>query len=143
MGSNKMNNRDSLRTQIIEAMRAYDIKLGRNDWSMDDIFDEAIMPVLDAAMKAGELLMHRATTPQLPVNDSIMAWLQGCCAVIAGIHLEEHTVSKRELLKVLYQLEAGANTAVAEARSVNQNTTASVTGKLLAGLISPPRKDYQ
>lgn len=115
-----MNNQDSLRTQIIAAIEASEL------WNMhridivdaDVFFDSAIMPVLDAAMKAGELLLHRVTTPQKTVPDALVWWLEGCCNVITKVHAEEKTVSRRELLNILYQLEHSANKALEEAKAI-------------------------
>lgn len=139
-----MNNRDGLRTQIIEAMTNHFIRYSddfvRCQKTATDAFDEAIMPVLDAAMKAGELLLHRATTPQKPVNEGIVEWLERCCHVIASLHHHEPTVSKRELLNVLYQLEEGANIALADARKVKPETDSEKLGKLLRGQSTIPVK---
>ena len=132
-----MNNQDSLRTQIIEAMNNHS-KTGLADNA--DMFDLAIMPVLDAAMKAGELLLHRATTPQKPVNESIVAWLDGCCTVIATVHHQESTASKRELLSILYQLEEAAIIALADSKKLMTETANEEMGRLLAGKSILPAK---
>jgi len=134
-----MNNLDSLRAQIIESMKVYCYKYKFYTLNEQMMFDGAIMPVLDAAMKAGELLVHRATTPQKPVSDAILEWLDGCCSVVAKMRAQEATVSKRELLRVLYQLDEGAGAAAAEARSLVRKTTGGATGNPLAGLNIPKK----
>lgn len=125
-----MNNMDSLRTQIIEAMQQHQYKTYCGA-SSQELFDAAIMPVLDAAMKSGELLLHRATTPQKPVNESIVAWLEQCCHIVATIHPQESTVSKRELLSIIYKLESSGNIALADARRCSAETASMAIGKLL------------
>lgn len=134
-----MNNRDDLRTQIIEAMKAsprfdaYRIFNG----DAEGLFDEAIMPVLEAAMKAGELLVHRATEPQKPTAEKIMEWLEGSCHSIAMVRDQEATLSKRQLLKVLYILEENGLKALADARA-EQGLQAD-TGMPLPGLTIPKK----
>lgn len=135
-----MNTQDSLRAQIIEAMKQYCDKYKFYTFNEQMMFDEAIMPVLDAAMKAGELLLHRATTPQKPVAEGIVEWLERCCAVIASIHPQEDTVSKRELINVLAQLEEGAIRACADARALKPQTDSEVMGRLLDGKSILPAK---
>lgn len=115
-----MNNQDSLRSQIIEALTP---RLGQGVAA--SVFQHDLWPVLDAAMKAGELLVHRATTPQKPVHEALVEWLEGCCGVIALMHSHEATVPKAQLMKTLYQLEAGAAKALADARAINKNGTLS------------------
>jgi hypothetical protein len=131
-GSAMNNNQDSLRTQIIAAM-SHEGRL-QHGWSTDTVeayvvqmFDNAIMPVLTAAMEAGELLLHRATTPQKPVADAIMDWLDACCAMTAKLHGLEDTASKRELLRIIYQLEENAIKALADARKLSQGAGISIS----------------
>ena len=115
-------NQDSLRKQIIDVMNKYTIAKRWADRTPEfnaEIFDNAIMPVLTAAMKAGELLLHRATTPQKPVAEAIMDWLDACCSMTAKLHGLEDTASKRELLRIIYQLEENAIKALADARKIN------------------------
>ena len=129
-------NQDSLRWQIIDAMHDYAKAQGWADRTFDfnvQMFDEAIMPVLDAAMKAGELLLHRATTPQKPVPEAIIAWLEGCSYTIADLHRFEATVSKRELLDALYRFEESIAKALADSRALRPDTTEEAMGRLLAG----------
>ena len=80
-------------------------------------FERALWPVLDAAMKAGELLVARNTTPAVPVNEALVTWLEGCCRVIALIRKEGHTASRKELLGVISQLGHGAEQALADAKA--------------------------
>lgn len=138
------NNQDSLREQIIEAMKRFDTSDGQfhpevGEGYLQQMFDDAIMPVLTAAMKAGELLLHRATTPQKPVAEAIMDWLDACCAMTAKLHGLEDTASKRELLRIIYQLEENAIKALSDARKINQDTTSGVTGSLLIGQSLPTK----
>lgn len=132
------NNQDSLRKQIIDAMTKYMNEhrlIGQtHEYVSSSLFENAVMPVLDAAMKAGELLLHRATTPQKPVPDAIMEWLQACCDVVEKLHPLEATASKRELLTLLYKLEDNAKQALAEARATGNHQ--EDTGNILTGLLS-------
>lgn len=136
MVADMVNNRDSLRTQIIDAIRKSEF------WDMyrtenvdpDTMFDEAIMPVLDAAMKAGELLMHRATTPQLPVRDAIYVWLEGTCASMERMQAEADTLSRREMLQLLSHIASSANIALADAKNLQMET-----GNPLVGITLPTK----
>lgn len=119
------SNQDSLRAQIIDSM------LSKSEWSpglAEKIFDEAIMPVLDAAMKAGELLLHRATKPQLPVSDSILVWLEGTCASLEQVEAEAATVSKRDLLNIMSHITAQARAALDDARNLQRGAGNPLTG---------------
>lgn len=115
------NNQDSLRAQIIDSMDTYRAKRFDNEKchsiTTGDMFDHAIMPVLDAAMKAGELLVHRATTPQKPTSQIVVDWLDNTCESIARVRQEEATLSKRMLLNVLYIIQENALKALADARA--------------------------
>jgi len=126
-----MNNMGSLRTQIIEHMRPYFVS-GTHIPKPEDVFDQAIMPVLAAAMEAGELLLHRATTPQKPVDENILLFLYNMCASIAKVRTQEETVSRRELLNILYHLDESAGRAASDA-----NATRRTAGNPLVGLTSP------
>jgi hypothetical protein len=134
------DNRDSLRAQITAAMDAYASTRGWADRSAEfntEMFDQAIMPVLDAAMKAGELLLHRATKPQLPVSDSIKLWLEMTCASIIGLRAAEKTVGRRELLETLYHIHDSAEVALGDVR-VMANHQGSA-GNPLAGITLPTK----
>jgi len=114
-----MNNQESLRKQILDAMNKHTSRMGCDGGANvfnATIFDKAIMPVLKAAMDAGELLVHRATTPQTPVSDAIIVWLEGCCGIIESMQRVEDTVSKRELLTMINQFYESADRAIAEVR---------------------------
>lgn len=132
-----MNNRDDLRTQIIESMKLYCDKYKFYTFNERMMFDEAIMPVLDAAMKAGELLVHRATEPQKPTAEKIMEWLEGSCHSIAMVRDQEATLSKRQLLKVLYILEENGLKALADARA--ERGLQADMGMPLPGLTIPKK----
>ena len=127
-------NTESLRTQIIDSMKAYCDKYKFYTLNEQMMFDEAIMPVLDAAMKAGELLVHRATTPQRPVDEAVLIFLYNMCASIAKVRVQEETVSRRELLNILYHLDESAGRAAADA-----NTTRRKAGNPLDGLTLPKK----
>ena len=136
-------NQDSLRKQIIDSMSRFDTQDGRfkadlGECYIEQIFDCAIMPVLDAAMKAGELLLHRATTPQKPVAEAIMDWLDECCAMTNKLHGLEDTASRRELLRIIYQLEENAIKALADARRIQADTSSGL-GNLLVGQSFPTK----
>lgn len=105
----------SLREQLILAMTQ---RLGSA--LAESIFQHDLWPVLDSAMTAGELLVARNTVPQKPVHTAITTWLEGCLAKVHMVHDEEATVSKRQLLYVLYQLQDGAARALADAKAVAQ-----------------------
>ena len=113
-----MNNRDSLRVQLIDAMKP---RFG--DKLAESVFQHDIWPVLSAAMDAGELLVARNTTPQKPVHRALTEWLEGCLTVVGKIKTNEFTVSRKELLNVLYQLSDGASQALKDAKMVEKNGT--------------------
>lgn len=132
-------NQDSLREQIIESMRGYTLSYDARFIMADEMFDMAIMPVLERAMKAGELLLHRATEPVPQVSDAIVTWLEGCLKVIATIHRTKD-VTAQEHMAVLAQLEDGATRALADARALRpKETTRGRLGKFLAGKPLPMR----
>lgn len=115
----QVNNPDSLRKQFIDALEHYP---GRG--MAEEIYETSIWPVLSAAMAAGELLVSRATTPQKPVADALRDWLKGCITVVANLKKVEPTVSKRELLNILYTMDKMAQLAlrdVEEVRAANGN----------------------
>lgn len=134
-----MNNRDSLRTQIINAIEASDHwhSYRYSSVKAELLFDEAVMPVLEAAMQAGELLMHRATTPEKPTAEKIMEWLENMCHSIAKVRDAEATVSKRVLLNVLYIAEEHGLKALADARA--ERGLRPDTGMPVAGLTIPKK----
>lgn len=114
MSAPKLNHAESLRAQLIDAMC---FKLGRN--AAERLFDTALWPVLESAMKAGELLVHRNTGPvQKPVHEAITAWLGVVNYTVMRVKAEEPTVSKAELLKLLYDLDENCQRALAEAKMV-------------------------
>lgn len=118
----------SLKEQLIKAM--WDTpELGLSTERATEIFEVALWPVLDAAMTAGELLVSRATTPQKPVAVALRDWLRGCITVVANLKKVEPTVSKRELLNILYTMDKMAQLAlrdVEEVQAANGNAV-SVT----------------
>jgi hypothetical protein len=114
----------SLRDQIIDAMEAHP------DWifyqgellvptTAAAMFDEAIMPVLQKAMDAGELLVGRNTKDRTPVHQGIVAWLELVTAHVTMIQMNEATISKRKALEVIYQFGEQASRALHEARIHN------------------------
>lgn len=134
-----MNNRDSLRTQIIEAITVFQgWEYGElNERDIDSLFDDAIMPVLEAAMQAGELLVHRTTTPEKPTAEKIMEWLENLCNSIAKVRDVEASVSKRTLLSVLYIAEEHGLKALADART--ERGLQPDTGMPVPGLTIPKK----
>lgn len=117
------NNKDSLRKQIIDAIKCFDTREGQFKPALEDgyitnLFDEAVMPVLDAAMKAGELLLHRATTPQKPVPEAIVNWLEETVACIGKVLDAKPVPTQHELTMLLIQLEGSAKTALADAKAI-------------------------
>lgn len=130
-------NQDSLRKQILDAMNKHTGQMGCDGGSNvfnATIFDEAIMPVLEKAMAAGELLLHRATTPQAPVPERVVQWLEGCLKVIAIMH-QHKEITADEAMAVLAQLEDGARRALADVKQLQPQkpTKSSLMGRLLAG----------
>lgn len=134
-GRTTMNNKDSLRAQIISAMNDY--YRGKRFCSNEELFDLAIMPVLSAAMTAGELLLHRATTPPKPVNDALIEWLEGCCKVVGSIQMDESIISRKQALNTLYQLESSAQQALVEAKGLRNHL--QDLGNLQAGKPFPAK----
>lgn len=114
MNAPKLNHRESLRHQLVTAMA---VSLG--DKRAQIVFDTDLWPVLDASMKAGELLVHRNTGPvQKPVHEAITAWLEVVGWTVMRVKADEHTVSKAELLKLLYDLDENCQRALGEAKMV-------------------------
>lgn len=111
----------SLRTQIIEAMRnsccEYCGKEGTIN--VEAMFDNAIYPVLEKAMDAGALLVGRNTKDRIPVHKAVLDWLQAVESHVQFIERNESTVSKRSLLKVIYQLGKSASNALHDANKIN------------------------
>lgn len=117
-----VNNQASLRIQLIAAMEH---RFGKQ--LAESVFQCDIWPVLEAAMKAGELLVHRNTGPvQKPVSDALTSWLEVVHWTVSKIKAVEPTVSKRELLKFVYDLDDQCTIALGEARMV-------------ADMLSPPK----
>lgn len=109
---------DSLRQQLIDAMKDYGI--GASPCSPELVFEKALWPVLDKAIEAGELLVHRNTGPvQKPVHEAITAWLEVVGWTVQKVKAEEHTVSKAILLKLLYDLDTQCQVALSEAKMVS------------------------
>lgn len=113
-----MNNPDSLRKQIIDSMKLYCDKYKFYTFNETMMFDEAIMPVLQAAMKAGELLVTRNTQPQIPVAEAIQGWLEGVLTVVARVKQNEKTISRAQVLKILFDLERVAQQALTDAKAL-------------------------
>jgi hypothetical protein len=109
-----MNNPESLKKQLIDAMSG---RLGLG--VAESVFNHDLWPVLEAAMKAGELLVSRNTQEQIPVAAAIKGWLEGCVTVMARIREDEHTVSKRQLLRVLFELDAVAQQALKDSETIS------------------------
>lgn len=104
-----MNDRGSLKEQLIASLEQ---RLGR--LMAESVFQRDIWPVLDAAMTAGELLVSRNTQPTVSVPEAVQTWLEGVLKVVAEVRAVEATVSKRELLTLLYKLEMNGAKALAD-----------------------------
>lgn len=109
----------SLRQQIIEAIKgapAPDQEYG----AAECLFDHHIMPVLQKAMDAGTLLVGRNTKDRVPVHKAVMSWLESVVGHVMMIRTEEATISRRQLLKIIYQFGDNAERALADAAKINQ-----------------------
>lgn len=111
-----INNRDSLRTQLINSMAENGLMTQHR---AAQVYEDALWPVLDAAMKAGELLVARNTQPQQPVPDAIVSWLKSTLATIKIMQAQEATVSKAEAMRCLEQLRMNAEFALRDAERAN------------------------
>lgn len=77
---------------------------------------------MDAAFSTGAIGMYeKARGVPLPVDIRIMVWLEACCVQVDSIKKHEATVSKRLVLKTLYNLAESADHAVRDARKHNAN----------------------
>jgi len=96
----------SLRTQIIDAMNTHAAAQGWAERTPDfnaDMFDQAIMPVLQRAMDAGALLVGRNTKDRIPVHVAVREWMRKVQLHVDYIRSHEAVISKRQALKVIYQ----------------------------------------
>ncbi len=123
----KLDTPKSLRDQIIEAMDNHSLLYGRNEPTIEQTFDEAIMPVLQKAMDAGELLVGRNTKDRVPVHKGIMDWMSMVCHHVDFIiRPSEAVISRRKCLDVIYQFAREAEKGLLEAKahnnSLEQNT---------------------
>ena len=109
-----MNNSESLRTQLIMSMQDY----VSDQRKAEELFDKALWPVLKAAMKAGELLVARNTVEQKPVSDAILGWLEGVLIVVNRVKADEKTISRAQVLKILFDLERVAQQALTDAKAL-------------------------
>jgi len=110
----KLNNPESLKTQLIEAMTE---RLGAP--LAQSVFEHDLWPVLEAAMKAGELLVSRNTQEQIPVASAIKGWLEGCITVVAKVREDEAIVSRRTLLKILFEMDEVAQQALKDSETIS------------------------
>jgi hypothetical protein len=118
----KVNTPPSLRTQIIDAMNAYrmDVVGTPDNVSIaEDVFDKAIMPVLQQAMDAGQLLVGRNTKEREPVHQSIIDWLKKTLGHIRMLEIEDATLSRRQAFEIIYQIGLHAERALADAEANN------------------------
>lgn len=109
----------SLRTQLIEAINNHKIDLSSDTTIGEDMIDTAIMPVLQKAMQAGELLVGRNTKDRVPVNQGIIAWLEHVIVHVVMMRSNEAIISRRKALEVIYQFAEQAERALHEARVHN------------------------
>lgn len=108
----------SLRAQIIEAIEKFNILVDSDDSIAADMFDRAIMPVLQKAMDAGQLLVGRNTKDRIPVHTAVMRWLEQVVGHVRMIEQEEATISRRQLLKIISQFGETAQLAVNDAKRI-------------------------
>lgn len=109
----------NLRTQIVDAMRPYFIQ-GSHIPLPETVFDQAVMPVLQKAMDAGQLLVGRNTATRIPVHEAVITFLQGMRNFRNRVRENEATVSKRQLLTMLNQLGDDAERALKDASGIEQ-----------------------
>lgn len=109
------NKNQSLRAQIIEAMKDYGIDV--SPCSPEMLFDVAIMPVLQRAMEAGELLVSRNTRPRITMPEAAKKWIAGMVGFAEDVRQEEAIISKRQLLSIIYNLGESAARAMADIES--------------------------
>lgn len=100
---------ENLKEQLIASMTK---RMGRK--LAESIFQCDLWPVLDKAMTAGELMVARNTQPVIPVPVAIEKWLRDCVAIIGKVQPVENTVSRKEVFRLLYQLEHSAMRALAD-----------------------------
>jgi hypothetical protein len=107
----------SLREQMIRRLVEYGIaNVDIDPWKL---FDEAIMPILQKAMDAGQLLVSRNTQDRVPVDKSIIEWLEKICEHVTLLQENEAVISKKQCLKVIYQFGTEAEKALFEAKRHN------------------------
>lgn len=111
----------SLRKQMIDAMNAHAAAQGWADRTPAfnaDMFEQAIMPVLQKAMDAGQLLVGRNTKDRIPVHTAVMRWLEQVVGHVRMVEQEEATISRRQLLKIISQFGENAQLAVNDAKRI-------------------------
>jgi hypothetical protein len=94
-----VNNPESLGAQLTDAMRK---RLG--DGVAESVFKHDLWPVLEAAMKNGELLVSRNTAPRIPVHEAVVGWLEGVLVVMRRVKADQATISRGKLLSMVLQL---------------------------------------
>lgn len=118
----QVNTPPNLRKQIIAALNSYrlDVVNTPNQVSIaEDVFDTAIMPVLQKAMDNGALLVGRNTKDREPVHKEIIRWLETVIDHVKFINNNEETISKRKCLDVIYQFGDSAQKALIDARKID------------------------
>lgn len=104
-----MNNRDSLRTQLIYAMTPC---LGEE--LAENVFQHDIWPVLSAAMDAGELLVARNTQATVSIPEALKTFVAGTVLLSEQVKNKEATVLRSDLLKMVLHLGEQAKQALAD-----------------------------
>lgn len=115
----------SLRIQIIDAMNDHAKAQGWADRTFEfnrDMFEQAIMPILDKAIEGGDLLLTRNMAKRIPVPEAILGWVRGMQAFAASVKMQEATVSKRDLLRMVYSLGESATQALKDVEGKDQPT---------------------
>lgn len=102
--------KDNLRHELIEAIACHE------GWeeSAVALFDEAIMPILQAAMDKGQLLVSRTSKERIPVPVAMMTWIDGVLHLATQVMEQRNTISKRQLLKIFFSMAQNAAKAKAD-----------------------------
>lgn len=106
-----------LRAELIDAIAQHPFIPNRD--VAEALFDLSIWPVLERAIDAGQVLFARKPTGK-PIDVAILGWMRATLTAIVGLRGMEHTVSRRQLLDSLYNFEASAREALADAERQNE-----------------------
>lgn len=118
--TDKLKTPPSLREQIIDSITKHEGYGTSAREHAEILFDNAIMPVLQAAMEAGALLVGRNTKERIPVGVALLKWLEQVAGHVMMIRTEEATISRRQLLKIVYQFGDNAERALADTKKISE-----------------------